>query len=267
MKKLLLTTVFAGLTCSAQATLIVEETFDYTGVPAGTGTSATPGSAANILTTQGSYTTNLGNYSLSDGPGVFAGSIASPIGTEVNTLRVGSGNTAEASIATTKGTLYYFSFLLEYGSTATQTRVQFNGDGIGVNNQNFYVGVTNDFFGVGSNNTSGSVAQIAVVEDTDYFVVGTFEVANDNAWSINASIFTDASLVPGTPGSWDVTYTQNFGDRGIVTDYTFQSQGGNSYYNGLRVGTTFADVVPEPTSAALLVGAASLLAFRRRRQG
>lgn len=258
MKKLLLATLLTGVACSAQAVLIVEETFDFSGVPA---------TGATILNDNG-YTTNLGNYSVSDGPGVFTGSNASPIGTEVNTLRVGSGNTAEHSLATAKGTLYYFSFLFEYSSSpvATQTRVQFNGDGIGVNNQNFYVGVSNDFFGVGSNNTTASVNQIAVAADTDYFVVGSFEVANDNTWTVSASIFTDGGLVLGTaPVSWDVTYNQNFGDRGIVTDYTFQSQGGNSFYNGLRVGTEFADVVPEPTSAAMLLGAASLLVLRRRR--
>lgn len=264
MKKLLLTTLLAGLACTAQATLIVEELFDFSGVPA---------SGATILNDNG-YTTNLGNYSVSDGPGVFTGSIASPIGTEVNTLRVGSGNTARHDMTTTQGTVYYFSFLFEY-ATATQTRVQFNGDGLAnpqpgnpgnTNNQSFYAGVTSGNFGLGSNNTTGSATQTAVTADTDYFVIGNFVVENDNAWTINANLYTDGLLVPGSaPVSWDHTYTQNFGPKGIVTAYTFQSQGGNSFFNGLRVGTEYADVIPEPTSAALLVGSFALLALRRRR--
>ncbi|GEM_PF-4771648 len=237
---------------SASAALIVEETFPYT-----------PG--GDTAVEGAGYTTPLGNTQIVDGStDVFTDDV-NPFGYSDNSLRIGSGNTAVMDFAPTlvKGTEYFFSFTFEYADAATQTRVQFNG----TDNQNFLIGVTSDQFGVGSNNTTGSTTQTAVTHDTEYFVYGRFLVDTDNAWYVDANITTDVSGLPSSaPGTWTHSYDQNFGEKGVIDQFTFQSQGGNSYYENLRVDTSFSAVIPEPGTFALLgLAGVALLAGTRKR--
>jgi len=248
-------TILAGfaatlITGSASAALLVEETFNYT--PGGD--SAVEGAG---------YTTPLGNTQIVDGASdVFTGDV-SPFGYSDNSLRIGSGNTAVMGLTTAKGTEYFFSYTFEYASGTTQSRVQFNG----TSDQNFFIGTSSGNFGVGSNATTSSAQQTAVSADTEYFVYGSILVDTDNQWTVNANITTDVSSLPDA-GSvvWAHTHTQNFGEKGLVDEFTFQSQGGNSYFENLRVDTTYSAIIPEPGTFALfaMAGLALLIGIRRR---
>lgn len=116
----------------------------------------------------------------------------------------------------------------------------------------------------GNNPTSGAFSSgigFANIEGTtnQFFVVNVYD--NDSNSQIDSVVFfvqpTLSELV--TTEFTIESFAQNFANGLIFESTSFASQNPNSN-NGLTV-----NVVPEPTSMALLIGAAGLLAYRRRR--
>ena len=92
---------------------------------------------------------------------------------------------------------------------------------------------------------------------------GSFISGTDTAWivgkivttsgadSISINVYTGTDAV-GAEGVWDVTNNLTVGSD--ITSIRFNSPtGNNQQFDEFRMGTTFADVVPEP-SAFLLSG-------------
>lgn len=270
MKKLFFTSalIVAG-TLSAQASVLFSETFDYP--VAGTGTG--PGSALAELEAAGYSGNGGGGYSIVDN--VFTGSPeANPLGYEDNSLTLFSGRTISDTdrlngITSSVDTTFYFSYTFRYDDAATVTELRMNSAGRLLRPR-----VDNDHFFVSVNATAGST--VAVTHDTDYFVIGKFRVeqvgVNNRTFSIDASIFSAADIgtVPSSePLTWDssaASFNRPDSD-GTIDGLSFLTSGGTSYFESFRIGSTYESlVVPEPTSAAFLIGASTLVLMRRRRR-
>lgn len=126
----------------------------------------------------------------------------------------------------------------------------------------------------------GSAADIAVgtsfemAEDTSYFMVAQSILNTSgtpdtfNVWIFESSSYTGAAL--GTPTISVSHDANNNYDSWSMTDQNPQGNTANVIYDEFRIGESFADVsgvVPEPSTYALLAGAACVgVAFLRRRK-
>lgn len=209
--------------------------------------------AGNITSLPTSYTTsgfvNTGNFLQTANSPAFR-TLSSAIGNE--------------SVSTT-----YFSFLYRVASSQTNAT---QGGGL-----SFYSGTTERAqIGLGLNQSvriNDAVANVSPATSTSNsfitgtdtaWIVGKFETGFGNdTFSLN--VYTGTEMIGSEPVIWEVSKSWALG--GNIDTIRFNSGATlTQQFDEFRMGTTFADVIPEPSSYAIFSG---LLAFgllnRRRR--
>lgn len=172
-------------------------------------------------------------------------------------------------------TTIYFSFLYDRGGTQNNTndRIAF-GEALG--QERWRIGNNGSGqFEVTYNNGAVVAGTTTSLDLSDtLFVAGAYEItsASDNVFNL---YFNPSDLTDVANTSVDsLTITENQGGVGgffAIQNLTIRANLANSVYDEFRfaygTGATIDDVapIPEPTSAAMLLGAASLLVLRRRR--
>ncbi|MEM1060303.1 MAG: PEP-CTERM sorting domain-containing protein [Verrucomicrobiota bacterium] len=171
----------------------------------------------------------------------------------------------------------YFSFLFQATSTGNQQVFNFGlSDDADINN----AGTIGDPFSSQPNLAARTRASTSDGTDdsgfsysngTTYLLVGRFSTdgsQSGDTWDQMELWINPDSLVAGTA---DATIDRTAAISGAVIDtinmQTSGFTGSQSFlFDELRIGTSFASVVvPEPSSAGLLLGAASFLVLHRRR--
>ncbi|MEX0775888.1 MAG: PEP-CTERM sorting domain-containing protein [Phycisphaeraceae bacterium] len=189
---------------------------------------------------------------------------------------VNSVSVANRSFAT-RTTTTYFSVRIEavaglensdflhfyLGNSTSTINGNNNSGGVGL------LSTTTSFLGtrVGTSNGGTTVSSsTTAIQGTTYLLVGKlWKDGSSNFNRIDLFIDPASSTEPVTANA---TQTGDSGLGGIsvfgVRSFNFDS--GDIYqFDSVRIGTTFADVIPEPASAALLLG--GVLACLNRRRG
>lgn len=288
MKKLLI--ALTGATClslfsQASAQIIAEETFDYTSGSLLSATGAAPGWSTGWKADP-ALTTNLGaDYD------VFPGSLNSSAYQSQGLSPVGNQFRIEDSAAMYRGldapidwdsnSTFYFSTLVRWSGNnssaasrmffqlgSSQIRFGLQADGTNANEMRLSIRNAGDAFG------STNFAAAANQSDREataftYMLVAKVVTVTAGNDTISLSLYEPSDTLPSTePLTWDVT---NDGAQTGTADYigfdsVLFSTGRTTGFDEFRIGDSFAAVtVPEPTSVAMLLGAAGLLFIRRRR--
>lgn len=252
----------------AHAVLIAYDDFSYmAGATIGGENGGTGWSGA--WTTTGTAT----NYTTSSALTYSAGTLN--IAGDTRTARIGSDSTNlyARQFAAQTGTLY-FSFLFRLDSSTLQTNdfIHFMLNNDAVNTDSGGIGLlstTTDRLGArigGANGGDTTSSATDFVANTTYFLVGKiWKNASPNYNTVDLFINPISSIEPITSSATDA------GSMSAPTISYFTLRGFNLdtddryVFDELRIGDTFASVVPEPSTALLLIGGAGLLlAFRQR---
>lgn len=279
--KLLLTTLSAvALTLSGVWAQSLVETYNY---PSGAdlGSQAATGTGQN---------TNWGNFVFAGVIGgssnefVSPGSLSAPSGytfTPTNnraTFTVTGPGGANGMFGVTSDNFinfdsdetYYISFLESHTASGfafdIRSSLQLRDSG---NNTIATVGMRNDALTVDAGGSS--VASSALDDGVDRLMVFRIDANSSGNDVISASYYDVGQTVGNEPVIWDVVLNSVAitGTAEYVNVVMGASAGAGITHttelDEIRFGATWGDVVPEPTSAALLMGGLSLLAWRRRR--
>lgn len=257
MKKILFTSLTAlalsGLT-SSHAALLAYNGFDG---------NATGFSSLGISDDSGTslgYTDGSGNV-LDTVAGSSAGS--SFAGSLVLSSGLNSGTIYASFIAAQRGAgeVFRFDFI---DATTTGGSVQSQFAQAGGANVNLAYASNGTFFASGNGTIGGVNTMIGTPVGSNFYVMAfDLDAGTMSAW-YNPDL--------AAPGGADATYS-NIGLSTVTLDrlqLVFASAPNNFRFDEVRVGTSFAEVtpftpIPEPTSAAMLLGGMGLLALRRRR--
>lgn len=265
----------------ARAGVLVTESFNYTaGSPLQGLGSATDGWTNTWTALSGNVIANT-NLEYSNGDGSIH------VGGDSLSLRLtNTDSTSSASRPFNQisgGTTTYFSLLFRAETTPTGDNFihfMLNNDTLNANSAGIGdLTTTGNTFGsrVGNSNggdTTGSATLYQI--NTTYLLVGKVEDTNANSipdkvtlW-VNPTTYIEAS--PGT--TWTAVDTGGDATAAFnqMSFFTFRTLGLASspnpdfyYIDELRIGQSFADVVPEPGTLALIALAGPALLVRRRR--
>lgn len=278
--KLLLTTLTAiALTLSGVWAQSLVETFNY---PSGA-------DLGNQATTGTGQTGTWGNFVFAGSVGgssndfVTTGSLSAPTGygftptgnrTTFSATGPGGGNgmfglTSDNFINFDSDDTYYISFLESHTSSGfafdSRAALQLRDNG---NNTIATLGMRSDTLTIDAGGSS--VASSALDDGVDRLMVFRIEADSVGNDIISASFFDVGQTVGSEPVTWDIVLNSAAitGQAEFVNVFLGANAGGGVSHTGeideIRFGATWGDVVPEPTSAALLLGGLSLLAWRRR---
>lgn len=281
-----------ALTTTASAQVIAEETFDYTAGSLLSATGSAPGWGSGWKADPGLTTDLSSDYN------VFATSLTSNAYTsqglspQGNQFRIDASSQRNMyrglsdSISWNANSTFYISTLVRWSGNSASTssnltfeigsgQATFGFSGNGSNNDEMRLrirnigGASNDVFSAGS---FAAAANQSDREETafTYMLVVKVETSNlANGDVISLNLYEPNDTLPTTePLTWDVV---NEGTRTGSIDYI--GWGSRVFFGGrtagfdeFRIGNSFASVtVPEPTSAAMLLGAAGFLLYQRRR--
>jgi hypothetical protein len=269
-----LTAALLGLaTSTASAALLVYDGFDYTagqnlntaGLNGGTGWDGAwenqAGSATHFWeTTSGTLAyENSGNV----GSLVTSGGYTSSAG---DSNRAAKRFFSDAQFDTTNNSDVWFSMLLAKDPAANAFQINLFSSG----SQVLQFDVADNIILGGNNLADNDSGRTLPTNGEAAFVVANFDLVNEEAqWWINPE--AGATSPTGADYSSSVlSFTSAISDLDEIR--IFSRPGTNttneSFYDEIRMGTTYADVtpIPEPSAAALLLGGlASVLLLRRRR--
>jgi hypothetical protein len=199
-------------------------------------------------------------------------------GADVN--RLFSGATT-VDPATDNSTKLYASYTVNF------SQLPLNGDSDGSYFSHFKSSAANEFYGRVGANTNGAASgmfRLAVANET-WTIAGSIENPQDLALNTTYTVVerldlaTDQTTLwinPVDESSTSVTATDaiTYAAGGLINAYALRqgtsggatTGGAPGVFNvdGLRVGTTFADVVPEPAGLGVFAAAGLLLARRRK---
>jgi len=267
--------VFFGMLCAShtQAALIAYDGFDYTvgdsinSSNGGTGWSSawTSTAAATIYTPSTALNYSGGSIAINgDNKTVLLGEDASPI--------------VDRSFAEQTGTVY-FSFLFRYddnetlGSLDNSDFIHFmlNNDATTTNSGGIgKLGTTDIRLGSrigGSNGGSTASSGTNMAPDTTYFLVGKISKATLTNYDTIELFINPLSSIE--PEEADVLDSADSGMSSIshFTIRTTNIEADDEFiFDDLRIGTSFGDVVPEPSACGLALAGAGFLLARRRRK-
>lgn len=269
--KLLPAALLLALAPAANATLLISESFNYTG-SASPGTSYLPTNAVTGTGLSGSWASSdswvsvvTGNLSAPANSGAFAASNNRAV------LSPGTTPSASASLASaisTVGNTVYFSFIGQVGS---------NGNDASTMGLRFTDSSNNTILGLGRTNTgewginTGSAFRSSTGNSAGTLGFVVYKVTFGAAGGANDRV--DFFLNPGENGEVAATSSWSgltLSDNSIGKIYLRAYGNANTQFDEIRVGTTWGDVaaVPEPSTYGLMgAGAlASAMLVRRRRR-
>jgi hypothetical protein len=233
---------------SAQATILIQDNFPVNGDLVGT-TPSVGGTWGNISGAAGTLDVVSNQLVINNGSGEDAGSQFASAQTGV--IYAGFDFTLTTPPTTATGG-YIASFRDGTLASGTYTGRFFAMRTVGSPANEFQIGVSNT--SASPNATFG----VNLTINTTYRVVMAFDTATDD---------TTLWLNPTTIASSNVTAT----DALTVTNldgFAFRQDSashGAARIDNFVVATTFAEAVPEPTSAGMVVSAMLVMAFRRRK--
>gem|GEM_PF-3338305 len=116
-----------------------------------------------------------------------------------------------------------------------------------------------------TNTTASPSGAAGMTAGNDYLFIGMMDFNSGSDDSISFTVVptgTDVSSVP----TWDITNTFDITSTSL-NQLAIRTNGDVTLVGNIRVGTTYASVIPEPGTFALLglAGAALLLGLRKRR--
>jgi hypothetical protein len=245
MRKLLIILGWCGVLVSAQGSLILSEDFNYTdgsltNVSGGLWTKTSGTADPSDLMVNGNrlqvFSTRSDDANRSLGGDYSSGSLYYSVRINMSSLPGGTSGSYLAALANAAGS-----------SFRDRLFVQTNNAALG----HYRIGIAN-----GSLSTTFWGSDLAL--NTEYTVV------------VRSDLDTDTTYLWINPVDESSLSINVYGDSSVqASSFAFrQITGiGSSTFDGLRVGTTFADVmaIPEPASMGLLAMGLGLLAWRRWR--
>jgi hypothetical protein len=253
--KLVSLAVAAGLSltlCSTNAALLMSEPFDYAD-PDGTsltGLNGGVGFSAAYPTVSGVFLTNGLSY-----PGAYFVGKGIHFGASANISSTGRAWGASPTTPLANGVYYYSYFVLPEGTAAGGTLVPFMKDNSDVNGQNGFGGrVENNggsprFKAWSPSQAGGNNLDFAGGYGATYLVMGKLTINQSGDCTNTIWVYKSPDAIPTTePASGGSTVTVPWtgnGDlaRTKLSGRAFSSNPGLKY-DQVRVGTTFADVIP-----------------------
>jgi len=271
----------------AGATLLVYEPFDY---PAGTVLENVPATGLNLT---GDYTAPgiIAGFELRTGaPGLDYGALQGAPGAAGQRLTQATGTTAgtavvsvDQDVAIAAGDAIFWSALFTFDDSSNGNhlaRITFVDDATGdtVSFGEAGVGIRALRIEAATAATGGLVADgadLAFTSGQTLLLVGRYlnaPEADGDRLDLLVYDTADADLLPGTFDAADPNAEHAFALTGLDVDLAaigslvFTIRGSNNnFIDELRVGTTYASVIPEPGTAALLgVGLLAVAARGRR---
>jgi hypothetical protein len=262
--------VAGGIASNAKATLIAYEPFNY-----GTGTSLSASSTPTPGTGFTSFSTVVGTNTIVSG---LTYPSLSTSGNAIDLNYPGYGNQTQITeqMPTSYSYPLFVSFLLNMSTVTTGDEAVLQmypsnypgaSIGIGIDGQN-NSGSENLGVGYYGGYPSGPFADSSVtaVANTTYLLVGELDGTNVTMW-------VDPTPGTVTPPAGGVSIAWNLGAPGAYPFGAYRlfvdNQAGDYRFDEVRIGTTFADVVPssapipEPVSIGLLA-MSSIFMLRRR---
>jgi hypothetical protein len=276
MKKRVVAFFVLTSAAAASATPIYSDSFNYT--------SDTPLGSNGTLVGNGSWAASTNNTTT---PTITAGSLSYPgLDSSGNSVALQQAGGAGARISTgtiTSGTVYY-SFMAKLSSlndaqagvsgTGGAFFAGFDGNTSGTS---FTTGAalyvrrnaddsTKYDLGVSTTGANNKDFSNGYDPDETVFVVGSMTFGGLS----HLDLFVDPASIPGTePSTHTVDSTDVDSVASSISTFYLRDNAGEPpiQVDELRIGTTWADVVPEPGSLSLAgLGAAGLLARRQRRR-
>ena len=274
-------TLLVSASPAARATLIAYDGFEsysiggLSGGNAGTGTIGASGETGWSAAWNAVSGINVASAGLSYSGGtvvVNGGSKVAQIdGATINI------DAADRSFASQTGTLYFsFLFSATAASLSNDDFVHFmlNNDTVNTNSGGIGKLTTTDLsLGARVGTTNGGTttsSSTLMTGGTTYFLVGKIsKVSSTNYNQIDLYINPTSNIEPGTASATS-SADGGFSSIPVFSLRTFNLDAGDVYrFDELRVGTTFADVVPtavpEPSAMGLLCGGVAMFLSRRRR--
>jgi len=253
-----------------RASLIVYESFDsYT-----SGSNLNGGAGGTGWTNTWTAPTGTDGATITTPANYVNGSVVVNGGTNALALGNGSSSVSSRGFATQTGTLYFSFLYTPVVGLTTGDFFQFMMNNDITTNNSGSIGDLNtgaNLLGVRSGGTNGGTtvdSTFSTVQGTTYFLVGKFsKTSGGNYNRIDLFINPSSDIEPGSADAFST------GDSGItsVAFFTMRSSGmtlGDFYnFDELRVGTTFADVVPvpEPGTWSLIFVSVGLITWFVRR--
>jgi hypothetical protein len=263
---LLLTPALAG---SMNAAIIATEYFNgygssnltMEGISDGGGTgwtsewgAANTGTDDNEYRAGSSLSISKAGYDNSDN---LSGATHGAVGYDANN----SGPSASVRTFSTTATTVWFSILVNRGNTTSNALLWI--DTVDAGSQNDFIGLLGGEFEMRYNNVT-TTNNTLVAADTTYLILAKAEI-DVSGNNDRLSFWFDPTLTGGEAGLGTATSVADNADTfGTTIDGIAVQMNGEGLLDAIRVGTTFADVVPEP-SVALLGGLGLLGLLRRRR--
>ena len=206
-------------------------------------------------------------------PAAYTGSGLTNTGNYITTSGTPAFRTLSTGIANEAPTTRYFSFLYSIAGSSNAL----NGGGL-----SFFNGTTEIFqVGIGTDGVTGSQIRVnnSAVGGTATYTSSPFATGTDVLWiigKIDAAVGDDTVSIRFYKGADALSATEDFtGTQSTTNSFSFasglntirfNSPGGQlgQRFDEFRLGDSFASVVPEPSTGALVLAGVCGLVMRRR---
>ena len=256
-RSMLIVGLCAAVSLNVSATLLVHEGFAY-------GDVTIDHSVANPNAAGGTGLASAGWMRWGgDGASVLGStSIAVPTGYGLanadGVLRVNAGSWALRSMSSgysmNADTTYYFSLLIRNqdnsSSISDYTQVHFADGGTSKVSFGFH---NNEELLISVGGIQATKSTSDFIKGNNVTVVGKLVLSSSGDDTLYASAFLDTDTISGEPAAWDLSVADELGTAELNALRIFVG-GGNSAVDidELRMGETFADVIPEPATLGLV---------------